>query len=142
MRKFIFIFFCMKVLFNVCRFSGISPLFFLCAPESCLACLCVDMSGKLLWGDGYRLNHKFRHIETFVVIFIEMRVALRENEGFVGTSILIEICDVEMGVSAIIPAASEEHPSSVARPGVITLHIVAINLVDIAQLHGLQVDEI
>ena len=132
MRKFIFIFFRLKLLFNVCRFSGISPLFFLCAPESCLACLCVDMSGKLLWGDGYRLNHKFRHIVTFVVIFIKMRVSLRENEGLVSTSILVEIGDVEVGVSAIVTSASEEHPSPVARPRVITFYIGAVNLGDVA----------
>lgn len=131
MRKFIFIFFYMKLLFNVCRFSGISPLFFLCAPESCLACLCVDMSGKLLWGDGYRLNHKFRHIVTFVIILIEMRIALRENEGLASTSILVEIGDVEVGVSAIVTSASEEHPSPVARPRVVTFDIGAVNLGDI-----------
>ena len=132
MRKFIFIFFCMIVLFNVCHFSCNFSFIFLFAPEMCLACLCVNVSGKLLWGDGYRLNHKFRHIETFVVIFIEMRVALRENEGLASTSILVEICDVEMGVSAIIPAASEEHPSSVARPRVVTFDIGAVNLGDVA----------
>ena len=84
------------------------------ALESGRYCLFVDVSGKLLRCDGDGLEHVLRHVVTLVVIGIEIGVLLRKYEGLVSASVLVEIGDVETGVSAIIATAGEEYPAAVA----------------------------
>ena len=76
----------------------------------------VDMAGKFLRSDGYRLNHILGHVVALVVVVVEIGVFLRQDEGLVGLAVLVEIGDVEAGVSSVIAAAGVEYPSSVARP--------------------------
>ena len=72
------------------------------------------MSGKLLRSDGDGFDHELGHVVTLEVIGVEIGVFLRKDEGLVGTSILVEVGDIETGVSAIVATAGEEYPAAVA----------------------------
>ena len=74
----------------------------------------VDVTSKLLRSDGDGFDHVLGDIVALVVIGIEIGVLLGEDEGLMGTSVLVKVSQVEAGVSTIVAAAGVEDPASVA----------------------------
>ena len=74
----------------------------------------LDVTGKFLWSDGDRLCHVLGNIVALVVVVVEIGVLLGKDEGLVGTSVLVEIGDVQTGIASIVASAGEEDPTAVA----------------------------
>ena len=102
------------------------------APELGLYGIVVNVPCKLLRCDGHWFVHEFGYIVALVVVLVEVWSLLREYKGLMCLSALVEVGYVESCVSSVVASASEEYPSSVAGPGVVAFHIVAVYLLHIA----------
>ena len=85
-------------------------------------------AGKFLRSVLDGLDHKLRNVVALHEVSVEARVFLWQSEGLVGLALFVEVCNVEASVVAIVASAAEDDPSAVARPGVITLRLVAVHV--------------
>ena len=74
----------------------------------------LDGVSKPLWTDGHRPPHELRNIVAFQELPMIVGVGTRQFERLAPPPVGIDVCNKRARVVAIISAAAEHHPPSVA----------------------------
>ena len=73
--------------------------------------------------EGYFSFHEFRDIVTAHELTVVVRVGSGQFEGLGPLAVGINMGNERTGIGAVVSAAADDDPSSVARPRMITLSI-------------------
>jgi hypothetical protein len=72
---------------------------------------------------------------------IRSGIFLWQKEGFLKLALAVQVANVELCVSSIVPPAAEYNPSVVQCPGMVTFGIIGIYIFWYLNLAGTQIDQ-
>ena len=75
---------------------------------------CLATEGVLI---GFDLTaDEFRYVERFHQAVVVAFLLLRQDERFVRSAVDVDISDERLSIEAVVSAAAEDHPTTVAAP--------------------------